>query len=168
MPRLPFSYFIKSAFLCFLVLFLVQTIEGSIFPEESSQAFLPKPLDQGLTTQQVKTDAGNSSISVNLGTQSKQAAGQRSLTRGKVAIKAPIRKHPPLGCEQFTWPNGTRSIAIIGNGPLSKAHRLAIEVRWKLMLLLLLHIFSTAKMELLYAIGFDHLDIVRSTGACNA
>lgn len=38
------------------------------------------------------------------------------------------RRHAPLGCEQFAWPDELTSIAIVGNGPLSRQHRDEIEV----------------------------------------
>ena len=58
--------------------------------------------------------------------------GQQNLDReGKIIAKArapPRRSHPPLGCEQFTWPANMSSLALVGNGPLSQQHRRELEV----------------------------------------
>lgn len=56
----------------------------------------------------------------------------RSLLRRRLPNKKAVRKHAPLGCQQFKWPNQTHSIALVGNGPLSKDQRRAVEVRFLL------------------------------------
>lgn len=48
--------------------------------------------------------------------------------RGKqVPRRVPLRRHPPLGCEQFSWPEGIKNLAIVGNGPLSIEDRKGIQ-----------------------------------------
>jgi len=45
----------------------------------------------------------------------------------KFPRRVPLRRHPPMGCEQFSWPEGSKSLAIVGNGPLSSKDRQEIQ-----------------------------------------
>ena len=65
-------------------------------------------------------------------THTQAAASRQLLGRHKRVIKVPrkksLRRHPPLGCQQFTWPGGIKTLAIVGNGPISSRDREEIEV----------------------------------------
>jgi hypothetical protein len=65
-------------------------------------------------------------------TYTQAAASRQLLGRHKRVIKVPrkksLRRHPPLGCQQFAWPEGIKTLAIVGNGPLSSRDREDIEV----------------------------------------
>jgi len=60
------------------------------------------------------------------GLPSRQLLGQKQRVR-KVPRKPSLRRHPPLGCQQFSWPEGMQSLAIVGNGPLSSRDREQIK-----------------------------------------
>ena len=102
-----------------------QTLKSSILGE-FSQDNLPAAEHRG-HNKDLQADH-KPILPLDIASKNKQRPATRGLARRKVAIKAPQRKHPPLGCQQFSWPNKTRSIAVVGNGPLSKAHRAAVQV----------------------------------------
>lgn len=127
MPKLAVIGLLQLLLLCCSYVCQDQGFEFSIL-ENSSQDFEHETERRGLRSLHLKPTRTTSRFALHVASQDKGIAGKRSFSREKPAVKAPIRKHPPLGCSQFSWPTGTQTIAIVGNGPLSKADRAAIEV----------------------------------------